>query len=91
MLEFVALQRPGIALGAENRRAGSIERTQGLHQRRVMLRFGDGVEVVRIGAKVNKGCGAVGIFPGDYEDRVLGGAFSGPLGEHHSIILSALS
>ena len=51
-----------------------------------MLRLRDGVEAAGIGAEVDEGCGAVGVIPWDDENRVLGGAFDGPLGKHDSII-----
>jgi len=52
----------------------------------MMLRLGNGVEVVGIGAEIDECCWAVGIFPGDDKDGIVGGTFGGPLGEHYSII-----
>ncbi len=54
VLQLFGVERPGIALGGEDRRAVRVQRAQGLHQRRVLLGFGEMVEVVGVLAQVDE-------------------------------------
>ena len=72
MAEFLAAYDPGVTLGGKDRRARRIEGAQGLHEWRMLLGFGDGVEVVRVSTEIDEGRCSVGIFPGNDKDWVVG-------------------
>ncbi len=52
----------------------------------MLLGLGYCVEIIRIGTQIDEGGAAVRVMPGNDQDRVFGGAFDGPLGEHGLII-----
>jgi hypothetical protein len=73
-LELVFGECPGVALSGKDGRSRGVEGTKRLQERRMVFGFGDGVELVGFCAKIDELSGALGIFPGDDEDRIVGGA-----------------
>ena len=54
VLEFVAVERPCIALRGEDGRARRVEGAQGMHQRRMLLGLGKMVEVVGVRSQIDE-------------------------------------
>jgi hypothetical protein len=54
LLQFLRLHHPRITLRSKNRRPSRIQRSQCMHQRRILLRLRKMVEVIRIFTQINK-------------------------------------
>jgi hypothetical protein len=81
--ELLLVERPGVTFGGEDGRTGSVERTQGMEQRRMLLDLGKMIEVVGVFTQINEvAAGVRGIRPGNDEDGIVCGTFNGPFGEH---------
>ena len=60
-VELLCVERPRVALRGEDRRTRGVERAQGMHQGRIVLGFGEVVEIVRIFAEIDEAAVARGI------------------------------
>jgi hypothetical protein len=81
LVELFGFERPGVALGGEDRRARGVEGAESVHESGEVFGFGEVVEVVGVFAEVDEVNRRVGrVRPGDDEDGVVGSALCGPFG-----------
>jgi hypothetical protein len=79
------IERPRIALRRKHSRARRIQRPQRMHQRRKVLHLRQMIQIVGILTQVDKPSIARRIRwirPGNYQHRIVGASFDGPLGDH---------